>query len=170
MNAKAKRKLLFVPGLLVLCAVVGYAFRHSICVHYHRAALSVKLDYAYKLIPFGNYLRGRGINWTWDRPDTDRDVDALVQLGYLVKRDFAFIPPLSGEEFQKIHLGRPTASFKCMRWGLSNATIVAIARPDEMPALAKRIQSFRELRTATNSPTMRSSELPPAGAAGSRSP
>jgi hypothetical protein len=150
MSLNAKRKLLFGLSLLALVFVFCFVLHNSIRIQYHKTTLTLKSDYAYRLIPFGNFLRARGIKWQWDiDPHEERDVEALVDLGYLIKRDFIFIPPLSHEEFQNIHLGASMTYYRSMKWELTNATIVVIARPDEMPSIARRIESFRKSRVPT---------------------
>ena len=95
MSANAKQRLPFCLAVFTLVGVVCFVLRDPIRVQYHKAAFSVKCNNAYKLIPFGNYRRGKGIHFSWDvDPHTDLDVDALVQLGYLVKREFTFEPPV----------------------------------------------------------------------------
>jgi hypothetical protein len=172
MNANAKRKLLFCLGVLALVAVVCFVLRVPIRVQYHKAAFSLKFNNAHKFIRFGNYLRGKGIHFSWDIDSghSDRDVDALVQLGYLVKREFAFSPPLSEKERRTLWgFGvRPTFLLSG-GFSVDGRVLHVTTTPDDMAVVLARVREFDSGR-ATNSPTIRSSELPPAVAAGSRSP
>ena len=153
-----KRKILFfISAALAALVCFAYLRRNSLRIQYHKTAIILELGYGQRpaAVRWGNFARSKGFEWSWgDGDSAEQHKEALVQLGYLHNRTFAFEPALSNVEHRSI--GKAVSFSKdFVEWSVSqdNRALYVTARSNDLKMIERRIQDFEKQRATTQAPS-----------------